>query len=72
MVSDAPGRSVLLHRAGHQGDRLNTDIEGAALLGLRTALVLTGVSTLADVEGSEHKPDGVYAGLVDLAEAFAR
>jgi 4-nitrophenyl phosphatase len=35
------------------GDRLNTDIEGAARLGLKTALVLTGVSTRAEAESCD-------------------
>jgi 4-nitrophenyl phosphatase len=52
------------------GDRLNTDVEGAARLGLRTALVLTGVSTLDEVEHAALKPDGVYDDLVALLAAW--
>lgn len=52
------------------GDRLNTDIEGAAVLGLATALVLTGVSTRAEAETAIRPPDGVYDNLVALMSAW--
>jgi len=52
------------------GDRLNTDIEGAARLGLRTALVLTGVSTRAEAEAASRPPDGVYDNLLTLLSAW--
>jgi 4-nitrophenyl phosphatase len=52
------------------GDRLNTDVDGAARLGLRTALVLTGVSTVDEVEHATLKPDGVYDDLVALLAAW--
>ena len=45
------------------GDRLDTDIAGAAAAGLASALVLTGVTTMADLEHSALQPDGIYAGL---------
>jgi HAD superfamily hydrolase (TIGR01457 family) len=53
------------------GDRLDTDIEGAAALGWPTALVLTGVATRTDVEGSAVRPTYVLddlRGLLDEAE----
>ena len=53
------------------GDRLDTDILGARHVGVKTALVLTGVSTLADVEHSETRPDAVYPDLQALIEALA-
>lgn len=54
------------------GDRLDTDIAGAAALGLRSALVLTGVSGREDVEAlPEHlRPDHVAATIPDLAHLW--
>jgi 4-nitrophenyl phosphatase len=46
------------------GDRLDTDIEGAVRAGLRTALVLTGVSRRADI--GDIAPDAVYENLAAL------
>jgi 4-nitrophenyl phosphatase len=53
------------------GDRLNTDIEGAARVGLKTALVLTGVSTRAEAESAANPPDGIYENLLALMDSFA-
>jgi 4-nitrophenyl phosphatase len=52
------------------GDRLNTDIEGAMQAGLKAALVLTGVTTRAELEASGAKPDGVFDGLPALLAAW--
>ncbi|MFM8943892.1 MAG: HAD hydrolase-like protein, partial [Actinomycetota bacterium] len=38
------------------GDRLDTDIAGAAALGWDTALVLTGVTTRADLDVTSVRP----------------
>lgn len=46
------------------GDRLETDIEGAAAAGLKTALILTGVSQREDV-GSV-VPDYIFGDLLEL------
>lgn len=54
------------------GDRLNTDILGAQNVGLRAALVLTGVTHRDDLDASAIHPDGVYAGLPELIEAWKR
>jgi 4-nitrophenyl phosphatase len=52
------------------GDRLDTDIAGAAAASLASALVLTGVTTLADLELSALQPDAVYAGLPELVAGW--
>lgn len=61
-LGTAPDRTLMI------GDRLDTDIEGAHRAGLRTVLVLTGVSQRADI--GQIVPDGVYEGLSDLHEAW--
>ena len=48
------------------GDRLDTDILGGQRAGCRTALVLSGVSTQADLETWEPKPDFTAADLDEL------
>ncbi len=48
------------------GDRLETDILGGANAGCRTALVLSGVSTLKDLEKFQPKPDLVAEDLAHL------
>jgi 4-nitrophenyl phosphatase len=52
------------------GDRYETDIVGAVKLGLITAGVLTGISSRADFEQGEHRPDFVLEGLPALLELF--
>ncbi|MXX50487.1 MAG: HAD-IIA family hydrolase [Chloroflexi bacterium] len=53
------------------GDRINTDIAGAKALGIRTALVMTGVETPQSLSASEIQPDYVFAGLPELLAALA-
>lgn len=48
------------------GDRLNTDVIGAHAAGLKTALVLTGVSTREEAEASDPAPDGIFEDLDSL------
>ena len=52
------------------GDRLDTDVEAAVRLGLRSALVLTGVATRADLERWPHRPDFVFNDLEELTRAL--
>jgi len=50
------------------GDRLDTDIAFAKRFGMKAILVLTGVSTLDDVEKSEIKPDLVLPSIKELLD----
>ena len=52
------------------GDRISTDIQGAQALGIKTALVLTGVESEASLAASPVQPDLVFAGLPELVEAL--
>ncbi len=52
------------------GDRLSTDILGAQRLGLRTAMMLTGVSTREDIITSGIQPDAVFEDLNALIAAW--
>lgn len=52
------------------GDRLNTDITGAQKVGMRTALVFTGVTKPDDLTTSETQPDIAYEGLPQLTAAL--
>lgn len=63
VLRSAPENTLMI------GDRLNTDIAGAQALGLKTALVLTGVATRQDIITSGIQPDGVYDDLVALMDA---
>lgn len=58
-----PGRTLMI------GDRLDTDIAGAAALGLPTAMVLTGVNAADDVHTV--RPSAVFDGLDTLVQAWA-
>lgn len=52
------------------GDRIGTDIQGAQALGIKTALVMTGVEDEASLAASEIKPDCVFEGLPELIGAL--
>jgi 4-nitrophenyl phosphatase len=52
------------------GDRLDTDILAGARAGMLTALVLTGVSTRADISTADVLPDLVFTDLTALLAAF--
>jgi len=48
------------------GDRMETDILGAVLLGLKSALVLSGVTTREQLAASDYQPDWVFDNIADL------
>ncbi len=54
------------------GDRLDTDIAGGKAAGLRTIMVLTGVSTQAEVDAlpAEQRPDYLFADLPAMIAAL--
>jgi 4-nitrophenyl phosphatase len=52
------------------GDRLETDIAGGQLLGLKTILVLSGISTIADLKSGAVQPTWVFPGIQELARAL--
>ena len=52
------------------GDRLDTDITGGVRAGLTTVLVLSGISTKADLATSPVKPDLVCADIVELVQVW--
>ncbi|MEO6881153.1 MAG: HAD-IIA family hydrolase [Mycobacteriaceae bacterium] len=76
LVAGKPARPIMddaLARSGSErplvvGDRLDTDIAGAHTVGARSLLVLTGVSTAADLIGArpEQRPDLVAPDLGGL------
>jgi 4-nitrophenyl phosphatase len=53
------------------GDRLGTDILGAVRTGIHSLLVLTGISTRAELADREYQPTWVMNGLHDITEAIA-
>jgi 4-nitrophenyl phosphatase len=54
------------------GDRLDTDILGGQRAGLTTILMLSGVTSLEDLNHSPIKPDYVFANLDELTDALLR
>ncbi len=60
----APEQTLVL------GDRLETDILGAVRLGLKSALVLSGVTTRTQLAASEYQPDWVFDDIQALMAAW--
>ncbi len=54
------------------GDRLDTDIDGAHRAGLKSILVMTGVTTPEILAQSSIKPDWIFENLDSLRDAWAR
>ena len=54
------------------GDRLDTDIEGGKRAGLKSILVMTGVTTREILASSSIKPDWIFDNLDALRENLAR
>lgn len=48
------------------GDNLRTDILAGFQAGLETVLVLSGVSTLSDIETMPFRPSYVYPSVADI------
>ena len=52
------------------GDRLETDIVGAKDIGIKTALVLSGICQEKDLENSNIQPDFIYKDIADFLASF--
>lgn len=52
------------------GDRISTDIAGAVALGMKTAMVFTGVNTPDDLVQSDVQPDVAYEDMPALLKAW--
>ena len=52
------------------GDRMETDILGAVLLGLKSALVLSGVTTRTELAASDYQPDWVFDDITALKQQW--
>lgn len=52
------------------GDRLDTDILGAVRMGMRSLMVLSGVSTLKDIQQVDYAPTWIMRDLVAVTEAL--
>ncbi len=53
------------------GDRLETDILGAVNAGIRSLMVLTGVSKAEDLAAVDYRPDWVLADIREVAQVLA-
>lgn len=65
-MGTGPGHTAML------GDRLETDILGGRQAGLKTILVLSGVTRPEDLAHSDLQPDWVFTGIDALLEAWQK
>ena len=61
------GNSATLNNTVMVGDRLNTDIAGAVGVGMRSVLVMSGITQPADLKTTNLQPDYVLNGITELA-----
>ena len=54
------------------GDRLETDILGGIRAGIKTILVMSGVTTPEQLAASEYRPDWTFADILDLMQHWKR
>ena len=54
------------------GDRLGTDIEGGHAVGMKTIMVLSGVSTRKEAENHPVTPDVILEDIADLTEQLQK
>jgi 4-nitrophenyl phosphatase len=52
------------------GDRLDTDILGAVNAGMRSIMVLTGISTKQDIEGVDYQPTWLMNDIQEITEVL--
>ena len=52
------------------GDRLNTDILGAVNAGMRSILVLTGISSQEDIKDVDYSPTWIMADITEMASTL--
>ena len=68
MMDAVAQRVVGANRVAIVGDRPDTDLAGGVARGWLTVLVLSGVTSAADLDGIEPEPDIVVASLAELAD----
>ncbi len=66
LLGEEPGATIAI------GDRLDTDILGAVRAGIRSLMVLSGVSSLDDIEGVDYQPTWIMADIQEITCALRR
>lgn len=66
------GDGATLENTAMVGDRLNTDVAGAVGAGMRSVLVMSGITQPADLETTDLNPDFVLSGIMELAAELAK